>query len=287
MAELSIVDSELWEAVKARQKTLDRKSTALWQTNRPQYWLSGLSKCGVCGGGYSKINSTQYGCSAAKNKGDAVGNNRRTIKRETLEGYVLGAMQTHLMREELVSIFCTEYTKHLNSLHAQANAQRKSLESQRESLLKERDRLIQAIKDGIPASMIKDDLESISGRIENTEHALRVQPALKPLLHPAMASRYHQAIKDLNASLNAEGSRAEASQHLRGLIDKVVLTPEEGEKGLRIDLHGDLAGILNMSLETKDMKILDRLCLNASNDNNKAINGADAHIDRIGSGGRI
>ena len=55
---------------------------------------------------------------------------------------------------------------------------------------------------------------------------------------------------------------------------------------LALDLYGDLAGILNMSLETKDMKILDKLCLNASNDN-KAINGAFTHIDRIGSGGRI
>lgn len=284
--EQRIVDSELWEAVKARQKTLDRKSSALWQTNRPQYLLSGLTKCGVCGGGYSKINSTQYGCSAAKNKGDSVCNNRRTIKRETLEGYVLDGLQGHLMREELVNVFCKEYTKHLSTLHAQANAQRKSLESQRDSLLKERERLIQAIKDGIPASMVKDDLESVSERIEKAEQALAVQPALKPLIHPAMASRYHHAIKDLKASLNTDGARAEASQHLRGLIEKVVLTPEEGEKGLRVDLYGDLAGILNMSLETKDMKILDKLCLNASNDN-KAINGAEAHIDRIGSGSRI
>ena len=151
---------------------------------------------------------------------------------------------------------------------------------------KEFERLILAIKDGIPASMVKDDLESVSERIEKAEQALTVQPALKPLIHSAMASRYRHAIKDLKASLNADGARTEASQHLRGLIDKVVLTPEEGEKGLRIDLYGDLAGILNMSLETKDMKILDKLCLNASNDN-KAINGAFAHIDRIGSGGRI
>ena len=115
---------------------------------------------------------------------------------------------------------------------------------------------------------------------------MKVQPELKTLLHPAMTSSYQQAIKDLNVSLNAEGARAEASQHLRGLIDKVVLTPKEGEKGLRIDLHGDLAGILNMSLETKDMKILNKLCLNASNEN-KAINEGFVHIDRIGSGGRI
>ena len=81
--------------------------------------------------------------------------------------------------------------------------------------------------------VVTDDLESVSERIEKAEYALTVQPELKPLIHPAMASRYHQTIKELKAS-----------QHLRGLIEKVVLTPEEGDKGLRIDLFGDLAGIL-------------------------------------------
>ena len=111
--------------------------------------------CGVCGGGYSKINSTQYGCSASKNKGAAVCDNRRTIKREALEGYVLDGLQSYLMREDLVSVFCKEYTKHLSSLHAQANTQRKSLEPQHESLLKERDRLIQVIRKVIPAAWSK------------------------------------------------------------------------------------------------------------------------------------
>jgi hypothetical protein len=81
-------------------------------------------------------------------------------------------------------------------------------------------------------------------------------------------------------TLSSTGKRIREA--FEGLIDKVVLTPEEGVKGLRIDLYEDLAGILNMSLETKDMKILDKLCLNASNDNK-----AFAHIDRIGSGGWI
>ena len=117
--ELRILPDNLWNAAKARQKTLDKAKPALWQTNRPRYLLSGLTKCGVCGGGYSKINSTHYGCSASKNKGEAVCANRKTIKREILEDYVLDALKTRLMRDELVEIFCAEYTKHLNMLNSQ------------------------------------------------------------------------------------------------------------------------------------------------------------------------
>lgn len=283
--DLAIVPMELWQAAKIRQKSLDRKKNALWQTNRPQYLLSGLTKCGVCGGGFAKINSTHYGCSASKNKGEAVCDNRRTIKRETLENHVLATLQTRLMKEEMVDIFCAEYTKHLNMLHVQQNAKHKALQAELSALGKERDNLIQAIKDGIAASLVKDDLERVTAQIKNVEAALQKQPEAKALLHPAMASRFHHAIKDLRASLNADGCRSEASEHLRGLIQKVVLTPKEGDKGLKIDLYGDLAGILNLSMENKDMKemsILERLQLLPVNDNNP-----EAFQDRIGSGGWI
>ncbi|MGH1470834.1 MAG: recombinase family protein [Cellvibrionaceae bacterium] len=283
--ELRIVSQELWEAVKARQAMLDRKSPALWQSNRPQYLLSGLTKCGKCGGGFAKINSTHYGCSASKNKGEAICDNRRTIKREILESHVLEAIQSRLMREELIEIFCFEYTKQINVLHTQHNAKRKNLQTEREKANKEKDNLVQAIKDGISAALVKDDLERITARIEDIDKSLSERKDIKPLLHPAMASRYFLAVKDLRACLNAENSRSEASETLRGLIEKVVLTPKEDGKGLRIDLHGDLAGILNMSLEKKNgtkTSILERLQLLPVNDNN-----LEAFQDRIGSGGWI
>jgi len=47
--------------------------------------------------------------------------------------------------------------------------------------------------------------------------------------------------------LNQDGSRSEASQLLRTLVDKIVLTPKEDNQGLSIDLYGDLAGILNLA----------------------------------------
>lgn len=197
VAELSIVPQELCAAAKQRQSILDSKKPALWQTKRPQHQLSGLTKCGVCGDGYSKINRTHYGCSAAKNKGEAVCPNRRAIKREILEECVLSALQSRLMQEDLVSVFCKEYTKNINVLHAQHNAKQNNFRKELISIEKERSNLIQALKDGVAASLVKDDLEQVTARKEKLEHALNKCPEIKPLFHPAMSSRFYQAVKDL------------------------------------------------------------------------------------------
>lgn len=286
--ELRIIDQSLWDAAKKRQEILDKKAGALWQTNRPQYLLSGLTKCGVCGGGFAKINSTHYGCSASKNKGESVCGNRRTIKRELLENYVLSALQTRLMREELVSVFCMEYTKRINELQSQQNAKRISLKNELTATQKQKTNLIQAIKDGVPASLVKDDLAHVTQKIEELEQELRKQPDVKPLLHPAMASRFQQAVKDLKAALNTETVRSEASERLRGLIEKIVLTPHGDGQGLRIDLHGDLAGILQIATGDKNVNtpslLLARHEPRAINKNAGA-SGEVPALDRIGSGG--
>ena len=49
--------------------------------------------------------------------------------------------------------------------------------------------------------------------------------------------------------LAAGGERDQAHEAIRGLIDKVVLTPAEGV--LRIDLHGEAAAILQLSAAGK------------------------------------
>ena len=48
-----------------------------------------------------------------------------------------------------------------------------------------------------------------------------------------------------------EGTRTEATEILRGLIDEISLTPENGE--LRIDLRGELASILKLAVGSKKL----------------------------------
>ena len=248
--ELRIVPQELWDKAKARQKDLDARKPGLWRRNRPRYLLSGLIECGECGGGYSKINTTHYGCSASRNKGESVCTNRKTIAKDTLEGAVLTALQTHLLREDLVETFCQEYAQHLNELRTAQHRAQRAKKAELRQLKKRQEQIIQSNYNGVDARMIKDESKYIADRLEELEaeeSQQQEQPPPKPLVHPAMANRYREEVENLKEALNRKNARAEASEHLRALIGKIVLTPESGRDELRIDLHGDLAGILQIA----------------------------------------
>ncbi|TNC82824.1 MAG: resolvase [Oleiphilus sp.] len=269
--DLRIVPQPLWEAAKARQKELDKRSGNLGSRKRPQYLLSGLLVCGNCGGGFSKINSERYGCSSARNKGESVCTNKKTIKRDLLEGKVLNALQSHLMRDELVQVFCEEYARHMNALRAAQNAALASRKTEAAKLAKEKENIIQAIKDGFPASMVKDELERVAKRQDELAALMDSQDEEpRPLIHSTMSRRYRSEISALTSALT-NGGAAEAREEVRGLIEKIVLTPKDGEDQLSIDLHGDLAGILRIAAEDKSMKdkgkIEKRLEVMAVNDN--------------------
>jgi len=262
--EHKIVDQELWDAVKTRQKSIDRSGDQLHNKKRAKHLLSGLIKCGQCGGNYSVVNRTHYGCSNAKNKGDTVCTNHRTIRRDRLDDYVLSGLKSRMMRDELLQVFCEEYTKHMNELIKANSSSLGRYQKEQAKLTRERDNIIKAVKDGLPAASFRGELENIELRLEDLDkHIFNARQENKPFLHPCMATHYRQSIENLRGLLNQEGKRAEASQHLRRLIEKIVLSPQGGKKEPRIDLHGDLAGILAIAKESNDM-----------NPKSLAINGA-------------
>ena len=71
--ELRIIDDALWQRVKERQRlvtlTVSGAAKKPWDRRRPRYLLSGITKCGCCGGGYVMISQTHLGCATARNKG--------------------------------------------------------------------------------------------------------------------------------------------------------------------------------------------------------------------------
>lgn len=216
-------------------------------------------KRGVCGGGYSKVNTSHYGCATAKNKGQTYYANRRLIKQKLLEDNILSTLQTRLMKPELVEVFCEEYKKHLNELNRAQSTQIRTNQKEAEALNKERGNLIQALKDGVGAALVKDDLERVCARLDEVGTLLeQSEETVQPILHPAMALRYREQVMSLRKSLSDKEHQAEASELLRRLIEKVVLTPKDNGE-LQVDLYGNLAGILNMSLEEKEKLSEDKL----------------------------
>ena len=67
-------------------------------------------------------------------------------------------------------------------------------------------------------------------------------------LHPNAADAYRRQVAELEVALNDPEDRLDAITVLRGLIDKVLLTPDEDvQDGYRIELTGALGELLALS----------------------------------------
>jgi site-specific DNA recombinase len=250
---LRIVDDETWKAVRDRYATVQRKWSAAAKTSfnqfrRPKYLFSGLTKCGQCGAGFIVHSREMLGCFGARDRGTCT-NTLRTSRLD-VESRVLSALQTKLLRKDFFEEFCREFTKEMNRLRME---QRAGLNAAKRELTKvetRRKKLLDLMLDDVvPTAEGKEEMLGLTARRDELQHQIKVAHEPPPLLHPSMADLYREKVEQLAAALQAAGSRLEASETLRGLIDSIVLIPEKGQ--LRIELRGNLAAMLAVAQETK------------------------------------
>ena len=241
--ELRIISDDLWAAAKRRQEATRRvlaSSTSIVRARRPRYLFSGLTKCGVCGSGFVLKSRNRLSCFGAHDKG--ICSNRLTIRRDEVESRVLHALQDKLLRRDLFEEFCQEFTREMNRLRMAARASLTAAEQELGRVQAQIAKLIQALKDGVPGSVVKDELIALEAQQAGLHDRLDRANEPPPLLHPNMADLYRQKVTELAAALAHEESRVGAAEALRGLIDCITLTPD-GEE-LRIELQGNLAAML-------------------------------------------
>ena len=254
--ELRLISEKLWQRVKERQKgqsiaTFGKDGPGYWDRRRPRYLFSGLVKCGVCGGGVVNVNSERVGCANARNKGTC--DNKRTMRREELEAMVLNGLKNHLMEPELFEVFCDAYTAKLNELRMSKNARLNAAKSELVRIDKEQEKLVDAIVDGVPASKVKGRMIELEARQKELETLIDSTKEEPVLIHPNMANVYKDKVGRLTEALTDDKRRAEAVEIIRGLIDKIALTPieEDGKGSMAVDLHGALAAMLSLAANTK------------------------------------
>jgi site-specific DNA recombinase len=95
----------------------------------------------------------------------------------------------------------------------------------------------------LPADQVKDKMIALDVRRKELEAQADSAPA--PVrLHPKMSETYRDRVAFLIRALaNGEGMD-EAREAIRGLIEKIVVSPRADGPGLVIDLHGALASLL-------------------------------------------
>src|SRR2546425_3446924 len=186
-------------------------------------------------------------CFGARDRGTC--SNRLTIRRDEVEQRVLHALQKKLLRQDLFEEFCEEFTREMNRPRMEYRANLSSAARELERVRAGIRKVIDAIKDGFAGPELKAEMDELQARKESLVAQLAAADAPPPLLHPNLAALYREKVATLASALQDAGSRPEAAEALRGLVDAILLVPVGND--LTIELKGNLAAMLSAAQNAK------------------------------------
>ena len=149
------------------------------------------------------------------------------------------------MHPDMVKAFMEDFTCEANRQVAEHDAQRDRIRLDMDKTECDIQRVIEAIKAGVPGAALKDEMTTLESRLIELRNQLESTPAPIPRLHPNLSELYSNKVANLAEALNEENTCVDASQAIQGLIEEVRLLPESGI--LRIELFGQLAALIGLT----------------------------------------
>ena len=237
--DLRIVSDELWEDV---QKTRRRyRNQPIQNSRRPKRLLSGLLKCGHCGGAFTIVRPGKYGCATHREKGTCT--NASQISGRQLERRVLSGIKKQLLQPTLLKAFVSEFHSELRRL--QANSTQLGSESKRQldDLGKKIGRIVDAIAEGTDTPSLRQALLSLEhdkAELEKTVARYQGSAFVKPAGLLDLATLFRRKVERLEESLAAEPTvTTQAADVLRTFIDGIVLHPRKKREAMPIEVHAE------------------------------------------------
>jgi site-specific DNA recombinase len=240
---LRIIEDDLWNRVQA----IKQRYSSRWGNKRQskKRLLSGLLKCGRCGGGMTISRGDRYYCSARREKSTCDSN--RGISAHEIEGRVLNGLRDILLgNESLVDEFAAEFKRELTRLRKQGQGATRRL-------LKELQQVERGIKrclafitggDGDPGS-VRDQLRKLDARKRDIDADLKAHQAeLKMAIHPNLPELYRRKVARLQETLEDEALQSTAVEIIRSLIARIEVYPRQERGQCKVILVGALAQIL-------------------------------------------
>lgn len=245
---LRIIDDETWA------KTRERKEAA---RQAPQFarrqptLFSGLLRCGLCGGRYTTYTTGKLVC-LSKKEGQGC-TNRRTPQRAKVEKRILQGLREQMLSPEATEAFVQEYAKAAKERAADLAALKAPLLRRLGEVERRITRAVEAVLDGMASEALKRKLSELEReKVELEQQLAETDRQPEPIVfHPAAAKRYADIVAQLEATLpDAARGDTEAERRLkdavRGLVDRVIITPLSQERGgeIEITIEGTLQSLL-------------------------------------------
>ena len=253
--DLRIVSDELWQAVQDRLET--SSEVPLGSRRKPTYLLSGILQCTQCGQSYAMGYKHLY-CTGRQLMG--VCTNNRGVNRVNLEQAVLDGLQQQLLRPELIEECVREYRAERQRYEADqkssAAASVASIPQIKTAISNITDQIIAGEGSGFAGEILRQKLEVLGADLRRAERqaAAMEKSQVDDMTEGAIVARLTRTVQDLrNALYQDDREAARARELFRGTIDKVLITPVEGEGdargagAVRVEVRGKLAELVELA----------------------------------------
>ena len=256
--DLAILGRSLFDKAQKRKKA--RSITAPQKQRKSKYLLSGLLKCGRCGGGIV-VKDRDHGrvrvhCSTMREAGTC--ENRRVLYMDEIEKAVLSGLKTHLKAPHLLREFASAYQAERERLAGEKNRRRGRLETRLGEIKRLLDRAWDDyVAERVPTEVIGVRMKELSAEQKAAEAEIAAEPAAENVigLHPEALKQYERTVRDLTTVFGGgiTADNAEAAEKLRNLIARITLIPDAD--GFRIELLGHLGLLLDAPELYPNMRI--------------------------------
>ena len=126
----------------------------------------------------------------------------------------------------------------MNRLRMQHRASFLAAEREVERIEIRRKKLIEMVKDGVAPSVVKAELNANAARREQLGSPARRRGRAEPAPSSGNGRIYRAKVTELARALQEPDSRSDATEALRGLVDAIVLTPDQASETLQIESGG-------------------------------------------------
>lgn len=216
--ELAIVDAATWAAAQARHRSRSRATGAGPAGRPPAHLLSGLLRCGECGGPMVIVDRYRYGCSHAKERGTC--SSTVKVPRRDAEAAMLAGVREQLLGDDAMRRLQRAVAAKLRQAQAGPDALRAGLAKAE----RERDNLMAAIRAGIITPTTKAALEAAEREVAHLQREIS-HAAPPATLIPQLRDRLRRMADDLADVARRKPAAREA---LRQLIGQATVRKANG-----------------------------------------------------------